>query len=79
MQERYFILSQRRLANSPEGNPRFKFIAVDRSGKTLALTTKANVMWAYKITDWTHRMISAATYTTSRNTIVSAADLSEVF
>jgi len=79
MYERYFILSQRRLSNSPNGNPRFKFIAVDRSGVKVALTTKSDAGWAYRVTDWTHRMISAATYTTSRNTVVSVADLAEEF
>ena len=66
MYERYFILSQRKLHKSKMGNPRWKFVAVDRNGKTVTLTTKADAGWVYKIT-------------TTRNTIVDEADLVEVF
>jgi len=80
MFERYFILSQRRLTDSAMGNPRWKFIAVDRKGDTVTLTTKADAVWSYKITDgWCHRMIQAVTHTTTRNIIVDAADLAEEF
>tara|TARA_B110000977_G_scaffold3314_1_gene4499 strand:- start:1685 stop:1927 length:243 start_codon:yes stop_codon:yes gene_type:complete len=80
MYERYFILSQRKLHNSKMGNPRWKFVAVDRNGKTVTLTTKADAGWVYKITEgWKHRMIQAITHTTTRNTILDEADLVEVF
>jgi len=80
MYERYFILSQRKLHNSKAGNPRWKFVAVDRYGETVTLTTKADAGWVYRITDgWRHRMITAITHNTTRNTIMDAADLAEVF
>tara|TARA_B110000908_G_scaffold25393_1_gene29276 strand:+ start:126 stop:380 length:255 start_codon:yes stop_codon:yes gene_type:complete len=84
MNERYFILSLRKLHNSKRGHPRWKFVAVDRHNNTLILTTKADEGWVYKVTDkkdksWKHRMIQAITHTTTRNTIVDEADLAEVF
>jgi len=78
--ERYFIKSMRRLTNTPDGNPRFKFVAVDRYGKTLTLHTKANAAWPYTITQgWQDRMIEGYTHATSRNVILDYAKVSETF
>jgi len=80
MNERYVILSLRKLHNSKMGNPRWKFVALDRNGETRILTTKSNAGWVYKITDgWKHRMIQASTHTTTRHTIIDEADIAEVF
>ena len=78
--ERYFIKSMRRLTNTPDGNPRFKFVAVDRFGKTLTLHTKADAGWSYTITHgWQDRMIEGYTHATSRNVILDYAAISENF
>jgi hypothetical protein len=80
MYERYVVLSMRKLHNSKRGNPRWKFVALDRNGDTRILTTKADARWVYRITDgWKHRMIQAITHTTTRHTILDEADLAEVF
>ena len=84
MYERYFILSQRKLHNSKKGNPRWKFVAVDRHNNTLILTTRDDQEWVEDIKDeeeasWKHRMIQAITHTTSRHTIMDEAKIAEVF
>lgn len=79
MNERFFILSQRKLTNSREGNPRYKFVAVDSVGKKHLMHTAANAGWVYAITDWTHKMIVANVRQNTRNTIVVRATVSENF
>ena len=78
--ERYFVKTMRRLTNTTSGNPRFKFVAVDRFGKTLTLHTKPDAGWAYTITHgWENRMIEGYTHATSRNVILDYATISEQF
>ena len=80
MNERYFVKSMSRLKLSPQGNPRYKFVVVDRYGDTKILHTSPNAGWVYAITHgWENRMIQAITHETSRNTIVDQAKLAETF
>jgi len=79
MTERFFILSQRKLTNSRDGNPRYKFVAVDSEGKKHLMHTAVDAGWVYAITDWTHKMIVAKVRQNTRNTIVFNATVSENF
>jgi len=78
--ERYFVKTMRRLTNTPSGNPRFKFVVVDRYGETKTIHTKPDAGWAYTITHgWENRMIEGYTHATSRNVILDYATISEQF
>lgn len=78
--ERYFIKSMRRLTNTPDGNPRYKFVATNKYGEDRILHTKANAGWTYTITHgWENRMIEGYTHATSRNVILDYATVSEEF
>ena len=78
--ERYFVKTMRRLTNTPSGNPRFKFVVVDRYGETKTIHTKPDANWAYTITHgWENRMIEGYTHATSRNVILDYATISEQF
>tara|TARA_R110001606_G_scaffold149551_2_gene289515 strand:- start:247 stop:486 length:240 start_codon:yes stop_codon:yes gene_type:complete len=78
--ERYFVKSMRRLTRSAQGNPRFKFIVIDREGATRTLHTEADAGWVYAITHgWENRMIEAFTRETKKVTFMTAAQLAERF